>query len=88
MSAPGSTLISSKEDDRHKRISPGACFKCGETRHWGKKKHPYLIHGQDPVQTVEKQDVGVFTAPLCLDKVGQSLQVPTPQEILLVPLGW
>lgn len=40
-----------------------------------------------PAPTVDKQDTRELTAPLCLDRVGYSPQVPPPQETLSDPVG-
>lgn len=42
---------------------------------------------QDPAQTVDTQDTEESIALFCQDKVGWSLQIPTPQESLSGLLG-
>lgn len=54
--------------------------------HWVKAACPSQLL-LNHVQTVDKQDTGETIVPLCLDKVGQSPQDPTPQESLSDLLG-
>ena len=82
MLAPGSTRIPSKDDDGYRITSTWSLLKI-----WEKKSCSSPCMLSRPVQTMGKQHSGGLVALLCLDKAGQSPQVPISQENLSDILG-
>lgn len=82
LTAPGSTPISFREDDgTQKNLHLELALDVARLD-TGPKTALYLHCCQDAVQPVDKQDAGELSASLCLDKVGQSPEVLTPQDNL------
>lgn len=60
-------------------LLPGASFKWAKQASKQTDRLPFTSTADSILSTVDKQETGELIAQLCLDKVGQSPQVPSPQ---------
>lgn len=86
MPALGSPPKISSKDVEHRRMPPGAYFKCGKARHWVKNcPSPYQQPG--PCPNCGQAEHREADCPDFLRHGRPVLQVPTQQESLLSILG-